>query len=322
MAHIRCSWLIYLAAVLAGPVLAQAPYPSKSVRFILPFPPGGGTDTLGRAIGNRLSEALGQQVVMDNRPGGGANIGAEIAAKSPPDGYTLFMVTTAHTVNATLYRNLGYNLVRDFAPVSLLASTAQVVVVHPSVPVKSLKELIALAKSRPGDLQFASSGSGSAPHLAGELFNSMAGITMLHIPYKGGGPAVVALVSGEGAVGFTTTPSVIHHLKSGRLRGLAVTSAKRSPFLPGLPTVQEAGVPGYEAGAWYGMLVPTGTPKDVIARLHADALKALAKDDVKARLDASGLAPIGSTPEEFGTHIWSEVVKWGKVVKATGMRVD
>lgn len=322
MAHIRCSWLIYLAAVLAGPVLAQAPYPSKSVRFILPFPPGGGTDTLGRAIGNRLSEALGQQVVMDNRPGGGANIGAEIAAKSPPDGYTLFMVTTAHTVNATLYRNLGYNLVRDFAPVSLLASTAQVVVVHPSVPVKSLKELIALAKSRPGDLQFASSGSGSAPHLAGELFNSMAGITMLHIPYKGGGPAVVALVSGEGAVGFTTTPSVIHHLKSGRLRGLAVTSAKRSPFLPGLPTVQEAGVPGYEAGAWYGMLVPTGTPKDVIARLHADALKALAKDDVKARLDATGLAPIGSTPEEFGTHIGSEVVKWGKVVKATGMRVD
>ncbi|HSC96939.1 MAG TPA: tripartite tricarboxylate transporter substrate binding protein [Burkholderiales bacterium] len=309
-------------AALAAIAPAEAQYPSRAVRFILPFPPGGGTDTLGRAIGNRLSEALGQQVIMDNRPGGGANIGAEIAAKSPPDGYTVFMVTTAHTVNATLYRKLSYDLLKDFAPVALLASTAQVVVVHPSVPVRSLKALIALAKARPGQLDFASSGSGSAPHLAGELFCSMAGIKLNHIPYKGGGPAVVALVSGEGAVGFTTTPSVIHHLKSGRLRGLAVTSANRSPFIPELPTVSEAGVAGYEAGAWYGMLVPTGTPKDAIARLNSDALKALKMPDVKARLDATGLAPIGSTPEEFGAHIRSEVEKWGRVVKATGMRVD
>lgn len=314
--------LLVFAAAMSVLAPAQAQYPSRSVRFILPFPPGGGTDTLGRAIGNRLSEALGQQVVMDNRPGGGANIGAEIAAKSPPDGYTLFMVTTAHTVNATLYRRLGYDLVRDFAPVSLLASTAQVVVVHPSVPVRTLKELIALAKARPGQLDFASSGSGSAPHLAGELFSSMAGIKLNHIPYKGGGPAVVALVSGEGAVGFTTTPSVIYHLKSGRLRGLAVTSAQRSPFLPDLPTVSEAGVPGYEAGAWYGMLVPAGTPKEIISRLHAESVKVLTVQDVKARLDATGLAPIGSTPEAFGAHIRSEVEKWGKVVKATGMRVD
>jgi tripartite-type tricarboxylate transporter receptor subunit TctC len=195
-------------------------------------------------------------------------------------------------------------------------------VVHPSVPVRSLKALIALAKARPGQLDFASSGSGSAPHLAGELFSSMAGIKLNHIPYKGGGPAVVALVAGEGAVGFTTTPSVIHHLKSGRLRGLAVTSVKRSPFVPELPTVSEAGVPGYEAGAWYGMLVPTGTPSDAVARLNADGLKALKMPDVKARLDATGLAPIGSSPEEFGAHIRSEVEKWGKVVKATGMRVD
>ena len=315
-------WLVCLAAGLAWAADASAQYPNRAVRFILPFPPGGGTDTLGRAIGNRLSEALGQQVIMDNRPGGGANIGAEIAAKSPADGYTVFMVTTAHTVNATLYRKLGYNLLKDFAPVSLLASTAQIVVVHPSVPVRSLKALIALAKARPGQLDFASSGSGSAPHLAGELFSSMAGIKLNHIPYKGGGPAVVALVAGEGAVGFTTTPSVIHHLKSGRLRGLAVTSAKRSPFVPELPTVSEAGVPGYEAGAWYGMLVPTGTPSEAVARLNADGLKALKMPDVKARLDATGLAPIGSTAEEFGAHIRSEVEKWGKVVKATGMRVD
>jgi tripartite-type tricarboxylate transporter receptor subunit TctC len=306
--------------VWAAPVHAQ--FPTKSLRFILPFPPGGGTDTLARAMGNRLSEALGQQIVIDNRPGGGANIGAEIAAKSPPDGYTLFMMTTTHAINMTLYRNLAYELVRDFAPVSRLGSTAMVVVVHPSIPAKSVKELIALAKARPGDLSHSSSGTGSITQLAAELFKNQTGVKMLHIPYRGGGPSVIALVSGEAAVGFTTTPSCINQIKAGRLRGLAITTAKRSPFLPDLPTVAEAGVPGYEAEAWYGMLVPAGTPRKIIARLHADSVKAMKFADVKSRFDATGLVPIGSTPEQLGPYILSEIEKWGKVVKALGLRVD
>jgi tripartite-type tricarboxylate transporter receptor subunit TctC len=315
-------WLTCLACSFVWSVPAHAQYPAKPLRFILPFPPGGGTDTLGRAMGNRLSEGLGQQVLMDNRPGAGANIGAELAAKSPPDGYTLFMMTGTHTINATLYRNLGYNLVKDFSPVSLLGSTAMVVVVHPSIPTKSVKELIAFAKARPGELSHSSSGTGSITQLAGELFKDKARVKMLHIPYKGGGPSVIALVSGEAAVGFTTTPSCIHQIKAGRLRGLAVTTAKRSPFLPKLPTVAEAGVPGYEAEAWYAMLVPAGTPKEIIARVHAESVKAMKFADVKARFDATGLVPIGSTPDQLGSYIQSEIEKWGKVVKALGLRVD
>jgi tripartite-type tricarboxylate transporter receptor subunit TctC len=301
---------------------AQAQYPAKPIRFILPFPPGGGTDTMGRAIGGRLGEALGQQVVIDNRGGGGANIGAELAAKSPPDGHTLFMATGTHTVNATLYRNLGYNLVKDFVPVTRLGGTAYVVVVHPSVPVKSVKELIAFAKARPGEISHSSSGTGSGPHLAGELFKSMTGTQMLHIPYKGGGPSVMALVSGEAVVGFTTTPSCIFQIQAGRLRGLAVSSAQRSPYLPKLPTVAEAGVPGYETTAWYGMMVPTGTPADIIARLNGETAKVLTLPDVKSRLDATGMVPQSSSPEELGRHVNDEIAKWAKVVKALGLRVD
>ncbi|OGA21090.1 MAG: hypothetical protein A3I02_09820 [Betaproteobacteria bacterium RIFCSPLOWO2_02_FULL_67_26] len=315
-------WLVCIVAGLACAATASAQYPNRPVRMILAFPPGGGTDATARIIAPKLSGYLGQQVVVENRPGGGANIGAEIAAKSPPDGYTLFMATTAHSVSATLYRKLGYSLVRDFAPVTLLASTANIVVVHPSVPVHSVKALIALAKARPGQLDFASSGSGSQPHLAGELFNSLAGTKMLHIPYKGGGPAVVALVSGEAAVGFATMPSVVHHVKSGRLRGLAVTSAQRSPLVPDLPTVSESGVSGYEAGPWYGLLVPTGTPREAVSRLNAEMLKVVKLPDVKERMAAQGLTPLNSTPDEFGAYVRSEVEKWGKVVKAIGMRVD
>jgi tripartite-type tricarboxylate transporter receptor subunit TctC len=314
--------LTCLACTFAWAAPAQAQYPSKPLRFILPFPPGGGTDTLARAIGNRLSEGLGQQVVVDNRPGAGANIGAELAAKSPPDGHTLFMVTGTHAINATLYRNLAYNLLKDFVPVSELGTTAMVVVVHPSVPAKSVKELVGLAKARPGQLAHSSSGTGSITQLAGELFKNEARVKMLHIPYKGGGPSVIALVSGEAQVGFTTTPSCINQIKSGRLRGLAVTTPKRSPFLPDLPTVAEAGVKGYGAEAWYGMLVPTGTPKEAIARLHSDSVKALQFPDVKSRLDATGLVPVGNSPEEFDAFIRSEVTKWGKVVKGLNLKVD
>ena len=316
-------WLTCLAcSLLSSLPLHAAEYPVRTIRFVLPFPPGGGTDTLGRAIGNRLSEGLGQQIVIDNRPGAGANIGAEIAAKAPPDGYTLFMVTATHAINATLYPKLGYNLVRDFAPVSELGTTAMVVVVHPSVPARSVKELIALAKRKPGALTHSSSGTGSITQLAGELFKDETGIKMLHIPYKGGGPSVVALVSGEASVGFATTPSCIGSIKAGRLRGLAVTTAKRSPFLPKLPTVAQAGVPGYAAEAWYGMLVPAGTPKDIIEKLHAASVKALQFDDVKARLVATGLVAVGGTPEELDKYTRSEIAKWGKIVKALNLHVD
>ena len=314
--------LVCLASTFVWLAPAHAQYPNKSIRFVVPFPPGGGTDTMARAIGGRLGEGLGQQIVVDNRGGGGANIGAEIAAKSPPDGYTLFMATGTHTVNYTLYRSLGYNMLKDFVPVSMLGGTAYVVVVHPSVPAKSVKELVGLAKARPGELSHSSSGTGSGPHLAAELFKDMTGVKMLHIPYKGGGPSVVGLVAGEAMVGFTTTPSCIFQIKAGRLRGLAVSTMKRSPFLPDLPTVSEAGVPGYETSAWYGMVVPTGTPADIIARLNSEASKAMTFADVKSRLDATGMVPGTSTPDELGKHMQIEVAKWAKVVKALNLRVD
>ena len=315
-------WLLCLVCGFAWLAPAHAEYPNRAIRFIVPFPPGGGTDTMARAIGTRLGEALGQQIVVDNRGGGGANIGAELAAHAPPDGHTWFLLTGTHAVNATLYRKLGYNLVRDFVPVTHLGGTAYVVVVHPSVPANSVKELVAHAKANPGDLRHSSSGVGSGPHLAGELFKSMAGVSMLHVPYRGGGPSVVALVAGESKVGFTTTPSCIVQLKAGRLRGLAVSTAQRSPFLPDLPTVSEAGVPGYDTSSWYGLVVPTGTPKAVIKRVHAETGKVLTLPDVKARLDATGMTPETSTPEELGRKIRDEIAKWAKVVKTLGLTAD
>jgi len=315
-------WLFCLACAFVWSASVHAEYPTKPVRFILPFPPGGGTDTLGRAMGNRLSEVLGARLVIDNRPGGGANIGATIAAHAEPDGYTLFMMTTTHTINRTLYKNPGYDLVKDFSPVTRLATTSMVVVVHPSVAAKSIKELIALAKAKPGEISHSSSGTGSITQLAAELFKVDSGIKMLHIPYKGGGPSVVALVSGEASVGFATTPSCITHINSGRLRGLAVTTATRTSLLPDLPTVAEAGVPGYEAEVWLAMLVPNGTPKEIIAQVRAATIKAFEFDDVKKRLSATGLVPVTSTPEALGAFIRSEVGKWGKVVKTLALRVD
>ena len=320
----KCRHVLFAAlACGAGSIApAQAQYPDHPVRFILPYPPGGGTDATARAMGNRLSELLGQQVVIDNKPGGGANIGLELAANAPPDGYTLVMMTGTHTINATLYKNLRYSLAKDFAPVVELGKTAMVVVVHPSVPVKSVKELVAFAKKHPGELAHSSSSTGSITQLAGELFKDMTGTKMLHVPYRGGGPSVIALVSGEASVGFATTPSCIVAVKAGRLRALAVTTATRSPFLPDLPTVAEAGVPGYSAEAWYGMLVPTGTPADVIARLHGDSVKALQSPDVKKRLDATGIVPIGGSGDELGKKIQAEIVKWGKIVRALDLRVN
>lgn len=320
MNAVRYGCLAVLAVAAVG--AAHAQYPAKPIRMIVAFPPGGGSDTLARIVGAKLSETLGQPVVIENRPGAGANIGAEVAAKAPPDGYTVFIGNVANAINMSLYAKPGYDFIKDFAAVNLLASTPNIVVVHPSLPVRSIQQLIVLAKSRPGELDVASSGAGSSAHLAGELFNSLAGTRMNHVPYKGGGPAVAALAGGHVSVGFATTPSVIGHVKSGKLRGLAVTTAARSPATPDLPTVAEAGLKGYEAGTWYGLLVPVATQKDVVARLHGDSMKLLGMPDVKQRLDAAGFEALGSTPEQFAAYIRSEVDKWGKVVRTAGVRVD
>ncbi|MGZ5170830.1 MAG: tripartite tricarboxylate transporter substrate binding protein [Burkholderiales bacterium] len=318
----RCGMLSVLVLALFAAAQTCAQYPGKPLRLIVPFPPGGGTDTLARVYGQKLGDALGQQVIIDNRPGGGTNIGAEIAAKALPDGYTALMGNIAHAINVTLYSKLAYDLVRDFAPVSLLASTPNILVVHPSIPAKTVKELIVLARSRPGQLDYASSGSGSSSHLAAELFSSMTEIKMTHIPYKGGGPAVVALAGGQVSVGFATTPSVVGHIKSGKLRGLAVTTAQRSPSTPDLPTISEAGVPGYDAGTWYGLLVPAGTPREIVIRLHTESLKLLKQPDVKECLDSAGFEAIGNTPEQFAAFIRAEIDKWARVVKASGARAE
>jgi len=309
------------AAVSATTALAAA-YPVKPIRLIVPFPPGGANDLMARLLAPPLAAALSQNVVVDNRPGGGANIGAELVAKSAPDGYMVLMGAVVHSVNATLYGKLRYNLLKDFAPVSLLASTPNLLVVHPSVPVTTVKELIALDKARPGQLDYASAGSGTSPHLAGALFNRMAGTTLQHIPYKGSAPAMISLLSGECALAFVSVPSVIQHVKSGKLRALAVTGTERAPMVPNVPTVSESGVPGYAASGWFGLLLPSGSPADVIARLHGESIKALKLPEVKERLDASGLTFVGSTPEAFGAYLRTEIEKWGAVVRSAGMRVE
>jgi tripartite-type tricarboxylate transporter receptor subunit TctC len=305
----------------AAPVQSQ-PYPSKPVRLIVPFPPGGGTDTMARVLGPKLAEGLGQQVLIDNRGGAGATIGTELAAKAPPDGYTLLLMTVTNAVGMSLYPNLKFDLVRDFAPVTRLATTPHVLVVHPSVPAKTVKELVVLAKARPGQLVYSSSGSGSVSHLAGEYFGFLTGTKMLHVPYKGGGPSIAALLGGEVSIAFATMPSVIAFIKSGRLRGIAMTTAQRSPALPDLPTVGDAGIANFDVGSWYGLSAPTGTPKEAIVRLHEATLKLLALPDTRERLAASGFDIIVSSPEQYGEFVRVEVERWGKVVKMSGAKAD
>lgn len=313
---------IGIGSIVTAEVSNAQTYPTRPVRLIVPFPPAGGADALGRIIAAPLSETLGRSVVVENRSGAGGNIGAEIAAKSAPDGHTLLLSNVAHAFNVSLYSKLSYDLVRDFAPVSLIASTPNILVTHPSLPVKSVKDLIALAAARPGQLDYVSGGSGSPAHLAAVLFISMSGVKMNHISYKGGGPSVIAMMGGEGSLGFPTMPTVIQHVKSDKLRGIAVTSARRSSYMPDLPTLSEAGVKGYEVDVWYGLLVPTGTPNDIISRLNVDTIMALKRQDVKQRLDVAGLEPNGTTPDQLATHIRSEIAKWTKVVKASGARAD
>ena len=322
MRTILFSLLTIVATLLAAmPSWAQQ-YPVRPIRLVVPFPPGGGTDTMARAIAPKLSEYLGQQVVPENRGGAGANIGAELAAKSPPDGYTLLLVTVTNAVGATLYTKLNYDLARDFASITQLATTPHVLVVHPSVPVKSVKEFTAFTRARPGELTYSSSGNGSMAHLAGELFSSLTGTKMVHVPYKGGGPSMTALVGGEVSVCFATMPSAVGFVRTGKLRAIAVTTEKRSPSMPDLPTIAETGVKGYEAGSWYGLSAPTGTSKEIIARLHAEAVKVMALPDVKDRLFNAGFEVVTSNPEQFAAFTRSEIQKWGKLVKATGLKIE
>jgi len=316
------------AAALAATLLCAVPgataqsYPVKSIRVISGFPPGSGADITARVIGARLGEALGQQVVVDNRPGAGSNIAAEIAAKSPADGYTLFIGTVANTINATLYAKLPFDFARDFAPVALTTAAPNVLVVHPSVPAKSDKELIALAKSRPGQLNFASAGTGTAPHLSGELFNAMAGVRMVHIPYKGSPPAVTDLLAGEVALMFSPSSTVLPHVKTGRLRALAVTTATRLPSLPELPTVAESGLKGYETITWFGFVAPARTPPAVVTRLNGEIVKVLALPEVRSPFAIQGIEVIGGTPEQFASYIRDEITKWAKVIRLSGAKAD
>jgi tripartite-type tricarboxylate transporter receptor subunit TctC len=310
-----------LCAVAAAPA-ADAQYPAKPVRLIVPFPPGGGTDAMARVLGPKLGEALGQTVIIDNRGGAGATIGTELASKAPPDGYTLLLMTITNAIGASLYPNLKFDLVRDFAPVTRLATTPHIVVVHPSVPARTVKELIALAKARPGALVYSSSGTGTVSHLAGEYFGFLTGTKMLHVPYKGGGPSVSALISGEVSIGFATMPSVLAQVQAGRLRAIAMTTAQRSAALPNVPTVQDAGVKPYDVGSWYGLAVPAGTSKEIITRLHDATVKLMVLPDVKERLALSGFEVIVSTPEQYGDFVRTEVERWAKVVKASGAKAD
>ena len=320
MKSIICGGLISLAAALAGVVPAHAQYPTRPIRFIVPFAAGSSNDIVARIIGPPLSEALGRPVAIDNRPGAAGNIGAELAAHSPPDGYTLLLGNVALATSVTLHSKLGYDVVKDFAPVSLLASGSYLMTVHPSVPARSVKELIALARARPGQLNVAT--SGSLIYLSSEIFQSMTGIKMANVTYRSTPYSVTALVSGEVSVGFSGTSAAIPHVRSAKLRALGVTSARRSPMVPDVPTIAEAGVPGYEASSWYGLMVPAKTPPAIIARLYAESVGALNRPDVKERFATTDFQLIGAGPEQFGAHIRSEIAKWGKIVKATGLRPD
>ncbi len=309
-------------AVALSPAQAQQ-YPTRPVRFVVPFAPGGSTDTLARTIGVKLADALGQQVVVDNRPGGNGDIGMLIAAKAPPDGHTLLLGYIANLAIApSLQAKMPYDPVTDYAPITQVATSPNVMTAHPSVQAKGLKELIALAKAKPGQVNFASTGVASVGHLTGELLNSLAGMKMTHVPYKGGGQAIIGLLSGDVQVMFSGFSAAMPHIKSGKVRTLAVTGARRSPALSEVPTIAEQGFPGVEATAWYGVLAPAGTPKPVVTRLHGDIVSILKQSDVTERLGALGFEIVGGTPEQLGAYIKSEIVKWAKVVKASGAKPD
>jgi tripartite-type tricarboxylate transporter receptor subunit TctC len=315
--------LCMLALAVAPIAGAQPAYPSHPVRIVVPFPAGGTTDILARAVAQRFSEAFGQPFVVDNRPGAGGNIGAELVAKSAPDGYTLVMGTVGtHAINPSLYARMPYDHVKDFAPVFLVAGVPNVLEVNPGLPVHTVAELVAYAKANPGKLNFASSGSGTSIHLSGELFKTMAGVSMLHVPYKGSAPALQDLLGGQVQLMFDNLPSSMALIKSGKLRPIAVTSANRSAAMPELPTIAESGYPGFEASSWFGLLAPAGTPPAVIAKLNTEGNKWLATPEAKDKLLAQGAIAAGGSPEDFAHHITAETAKWAKVVKESGAKVE
>ena len=307
----------------AGTAAAQPAYPAKAIRYVVPFPAGGPLDIVARAIGQELSKSWGQPVIIDNRPGAGGNIGADLVAKAPPDGYTILMgAVSTHAINVTLYNKLPYDPIRDFAPVTLITSVPNVLVVHPSVPANNVKELIALAKARPGQLNFASGSTGSAGHLAGELFNSMAGVRMTHIPYKGAAPAVVDLMAGHVSLMFDNMSSALPNIKAARVRALAVTTLKRSPLQPQLPTISEAGLRGFDVSTWFGIFAPAGTPPEIVAKLNGEVARILHTPEMKERLALLGAEPIGNKPDEFAAFIKAEIPKYAKVIQASGAKAD
>ena len=313
-------WFLLALTAFAAPATAQD-YPTRSIRLIIPFAPGGSNDVVGRIVANQLGQKLGQQVFVDNRPGAGGVVGSDVAAKAAPDGYTLLVISIAHAVNSWLYK-LPYDPIKDFTPVSILATGTNVLSVNPQVPVHSVKELIDLAKQKPGFLNYASAGIGSFQHLSGELFKLMAGVDIVHVPYKGGGPSMLALIAGEDQLMFSSIVQTMPAVQSGQLRALATGGAARSPILPDLPTIAEAGVPGYVATNWWGIIAPAGTPSPVVDKVHAALEDVITSADTKKYLDNEGAAPVQMSTADFTKFIASEIDKWGPVVKKAGMKAE
>jgi len=309
---------VLLAFCTAG-ALAQS-YPTRAIKLVVPSSPGGGTDIVARILGQKLSEQLGQQFVVENRAGAGTVIGNDAVAKSAPDGYTLLMGLSTLAINPSMYAKLPYDALRDFAPISQSVSACNILILHPSVPAKTVVELIALARAKPGSLTFGSAGMGTNPHLSGELFKSLARIDMVHVPFKGSGQSIISQVAGEIAANFPSVPTAMPYVKAGRLRGIGVTTLKRVEVLPDVPSIAEAGLPGYEATQWFGLLAPAGTPRPIIDRLYQESSRALRSADMKERMTAEGLEVVGSTPEEFASYIRSETEKWTQVIKAAGIK--
>jgi tripartite-type tricarboxylate transporter receptor subunit TctC len=312
-----------LAASLAGPSLGQSAYPERPITLMVPFPAGGSTDLVARVVAERMGTELGQPIIVENRGGAGGNIGSAAVAKADPDGYTILMGTVAtHALNPALYRKMPYDAVADFAPVALLVVVPNVLVVNPDFPAKNVQELITLLKEKPGEYSYASSGNGTPLHLSGELFKTMAGVDMVHIPYKGAGPALIDVMGGHVPIMFDNLPSSTEHIRAGKLRGLAVTTAQRAPSMPDLPTVAESGLPGYETYTWNALFAPAGTPREIIDRLNTAARAAVADPKVQAKLQDVGAMPKGSTPEELASHVQAELAKWAPIVKASGAQID
>ncbi|MGH8618028.1 MAG: tripartite tricarboxylate transporter substrate binding protein [Burkholderiales bacterium] len=317
--------LACLVTALPLTVHAAAPrddYPNHPIRLICPFAAGGGTDLTARAIGIKLTEAWGQGVVVDNRAGANGTIGVDLATKAPPDGYTLTMISSSHSVNSSLYKNLPYDLVRDLAPITQATSQPYALVVHPAVPAKSIKELVALAKAKPEGLTYGSSGLGGLSHLSGALFASLADIKLIHVPYKGGNPALNDVIGGQITMLFSTLLQADTQIRAGRLRALAVTTKQRSPAAPDLPTMQEAGIAGYEVAGWYGVLAPAKTPRPLVDKLNREIVRILKSPEIQSKLAADGSEAVGNTPEQFGAHIKAEIAKWARVVKDAGIKAE